>query len=84
MSPEPAGSNAGPTALTCLDLFCGCGGFTLGMQRAGYHVLAALDFNPQDLATFRQDVREGERLVIDLTEASTESRNSKVLQVVEG
>jgi DNA (cytosine-5)-methyltransferase 1 len=30
-------------ALTFLDLFCGCGGFTLGMQRAGLHCLAAID-----------------------------------------
>ena len=37
---------------TCLDLFCGCGGFTLGMQRAGYQVLAAVDFNPEAIATF--------------------------------
>ena len=29
--------------LTCLDLFCGCGGFRLGMQRAGFSVLAAID-----------------------------------------
>ena len=36
---------------TCLDLFCGCGGFTLGMQRAGYQVLAAVDFNPEAIAT---------------------------------
>jgi len=32
-------------ALTCLDLFCGCGGFSLGMQHAGFSVLAAIDAN---------------------------------------
>ena len=29
---------------TCIDLFCGCGGFSLGLQRAGFSVLAAIDF----------------------------------------
>jgi DNA (cytosine-5)-methyltransferase 1 len=44
--------------LTCLDLFCGCGGFTLGMQRAGFHVLAAIDFNPEAIATLRANLVE--------------------------
>ena len=27
---------------TFIDLFCGCGGFSLGMERAGFECLAAL------------------------------------------
>ncbi len=42
--------------LTFVDLFCGCGGFTLGMQRAGFDCLAALDFNPEAIATLRQNL----------------------------
>ena len=42
-------------ALTCLDLFCGCGGFSLGMQRAGFSVLAAVDDNPIATAAFDQN-----------------------------
>lgn len=38
---------------TYLDLFCGCGGFSLGMDRAGFRCLAAIDFNPEAIATFR-------------------------------
>jgi len=33
--------------LTFIDLFCGCGGFSLGLQRAGLKGLAAIDFNPE-------------------------------------
>jgi len=51
-----AEGNPPPRPLTCLDLFCGCGGFTLGMQRAGFQVLAAVDFNPQAVATLRANL----------------------------
>ncbi len=42
--------------LTCLDLFCGCGGFTLGMVRAGFHCLAAIDFNAEAVATLKANL----------------------------
>ena len=41
--------------LTCIDLFCGGGGFSLGLQRAGFSVLAALDFNQEAIAVFRKN-----------------------------
>lgn len=53
-SPSPPSEARGQ--LTCLDLFCGCGGFTLGMQRAGYRIIAAIDFNPEAIATLRQNL----------------------------
>jgi DNA (cytosine-5)-methyltransferase 1 len=42
--------------LTALDLFCGCGGFTLGLQRAGFHVLAAIDFNREAVETLTENL----------------------------
>ena len=36
---------------TFIDLFSGCGGFTLGMLRAGFTGKAAIDFNAQGIAT---------------------------------
>ena len=38
---------------TFIDLFCGCGGFSLGMESAGFDCVAALDFNPEAIAVFR-------------------------------
>lgn len=48
-------ANGAPTAI---DLFCGCGGFTLGMQRAGFHVLAAIDCNAEAVATLSANLVE--------------------------
>ena len=52
--PYKAGSHVNAnSALTFLDLFCGCGGFSLGMERAGFRCLGAIDFNAEAVATFR-------------------------------
>jgi site-specific DNA-cytosine methylase len=33
---------SGMKRVTCIDFFCGCGGFTLGIDRAGFAVLGAI------------------------------------------
>jgi DNA (cytosine-5)-methyltransferase 1 len=38
---------------TFIDLFCGGGGFSLGMERAGFRCLAAIDFNPEAVTVFK-------------------------------
>lgn len=43
-------------ALTYIDLFCGCGGFTLGMDRAGLRCLAAIDFNKEAITVFKKNL----------------------------
>jgi DNA (cytosine-5)-methyltransferase 1 len=48
-----------PAALpTFIDLFCGCGGFSLGLTRAGLRCLAAIDFNPEAVEVFRANFSE--------------------------
>jgi DNA (cytosine-5)-methyltransferase 1 len=42
---------------TFIDLFSGCGGFTLGMLRAGFRCKAAVDFNPQAIAALRDNLQ---------------------------
>jgi DNA (cytosine-5)-methyltransferase 1 len=42
-----------PEPLTSIDLFCGCGGFTLGLRQAGLKTLAAIDFARDAIAVFR-------------------------------
>lgn len=57
-APEMPTSHAsgGKKTLTCLDLFCGCGGFTLGMEQAGFQTLAAVDVDPHAVAVFRRNL----------------------------
>ncbi len=50
LNPQFFVSNRFPTFL---DLFCGCGGFSLGLERAGFRGLAAIDFNKEAIEVFR-------------------------------
>ena len=38
---------------TCIDLFSGCGGLSLGLDRAGFSVLAAIDFDEHAIKTYK-------------------------------
>ena len=40
-------------SVTCIDLFAGCGGFSLGLDRAGLKILAAIDFDPKAVEVYR-------------------------------
>ena len=37
---------------TAIDLFCGCGGFSLGFMQAGFEVLAGLDYEVECMVTY--------------------------------
>jgi DNA-cytosine methyltransferase len=40
---------------TFLDLFCGCGGFSLGLTRAGFQCAGAIDLYPEAISVFRRN-----------------------------
>ena len=42
-------------ALTAMDLFCGCGGMTVGLEQAGFAVLSAIDNDPLAVETYRMN-----------------------------
>lgn len=55
--------------LTYIDLFCGCGGFSLGLDRAGFIGLSAIDFNKEAIEVFKKNLPQIPHILeADLTE----------------
>ena len=67
----PALPGSALTPLNFVDLFSGCGGFSLGLEWAGLKCLAAIDFNEPAIETFRLNhPNVPHALVKDLTKFS--------------
>lgn len=53
-----------------IDLFCGCGGLSLGFEQAGYNVLLGIDNWEDSLVTYRHNHKNGKTLCADLMNLS--------------
>ena len=49
---------------TVLDLFCGCGGMSLGFEEAGYHVLLGIDIWKDALETYKYNHKQSKILCV--------------------
>ncbi|HEY8559457.1 MAG TPA: DNA cytosine methyltransferase [Pyrinomonadaceae bacterium] len=52
--------------LKVIDLFSGCGGFSYGFEKAGYHVVLGVDNDETALETFRKNHKNSQSLMADL------------------
>ena len=55
------------TNLNIIDLFCGCGGFSLGFERAGFNILLGIDIWKDALLTFSHNHKHSRTLQADLS-----------------
>lgn len=53
-----------------VDLFCGAGGITIGLERAGWHPLLGVDFNQHAAATHRDNFPGVQFIEADLSKES--------------
>ena len=53
--------------LNVLDLFCGCGGLSLGFERAGFNVLLGIDSWQDAITTFNYNHKKSKGLCEDLS-----------------
>ena len=49
-----------------LDLFCGCGGISLGFKLAGCEIFGGIDINQDAINTFKHNFPESQAKCIDL------------------
>ena len=63
---------------TVLDLFCGCGGLSLGFEKAGYDVLLGIDIWEDALTTYRYNHKNSDVLCADLSILSPETVKEKI------
>lgn len=67
-----------PKQPTCIDLFCGCGGMSLGFEQAGYKVLLGIDNWQDSLNTFQYNHHGSQTLCADLMSLTPSEVENKI------
>ncbi len=58
--------------LTAIDLFCGCGGISVGLENAGFFVMAGVDIEKKYIASFRHNFPNTRTLTSDIIKIAPE------------
>ena len=74
--------------VTAIDLFCGAGGLSYGLELAGFDTIAAVDFDKNATATFKENHPNTAVITEDIskldTRALTELLNGRELDLLAG
>ena len=49
-----------------VDFFCGCGGTSAGLKKAGMNILAGIDFDKNAIATYTKNFPEAQEFNINI------------------
>lgn len=61
-----------------IDLFCGCGGLSLGFEHAGYNLLLGIDMWKDALITYEHNHKNGNTYCADLAKLKAEDVEEKI------
>lgn len=61
-----------------IDLFCGCGGLSLGFEHAGYNLLLGIDMWEDALVTYRHNHKNNNTLCADLANLKAETVEKEI------
>lgn len=74
----PGAKRGRPKKPTAVDLFCGCGGLTLGLKRAGFRVRAGIDSDSLAVITYRANHPDVKCIHSDIAEVSARKLRSQL------
>ena len=73
------------TNLKVLDLFAGCGGFSLGFQKAGFKIEAFIELDNQAINTFKNNFPDSKLITKDITKIQNhEIKQLKDIDIIIG
>lgn len=70
--------------LTCIDLFCGCGGISEGFRLAGCKIVGGIDFNQAAIDTFARNFPGAKTFCGDICKMSAASTGFKDIDIMVG
>ena len=61
-----------------VDLFCGCGGLSLGFQMSGFDLIAGIDFNQAAIKTYKRNFASAQAICADILTIDKEEISARI------